>query len=59
MKTETRGRKKKSGHIARFVASKEVWDILKDAENKTKIIEESILKYDSFKKNVDLEIQNN
>lgn len=43
MKTETRGRKKKSGHIVRFVASKEVWEILKDSENKTSIIEESII----------------
>jgi hypothetical protein len=43
MKTETRGRKKKSGHIVRFVASNEVWEILKDEPNKTLIIEEAII----------------
>jgi hypothetical protein len=44
MKTETRGRKPKSGQTVKFRPSVQVWSILQSVPNKTKFIEESILK---------------
>lgn len=43
-KTETRGRKPKSGKTVKFRPSEKVWSILENLPNKTKFIEESILK---------------
>jgi hypothetical protein len=44
MKQETRGRKPKSGQTVKFRPSVEVWSILQSVPNKTKFIEESIIK---------------
>ena len=44
MKTETRGRKPKSGKTVKFRPSEKVWSILENLPNRTKFIEESILK---------------
>ena len=42
-KSETRGRKPKSGKVINFRPSEKVWSILENLPNKTKFIEESIL----------------